>query len=357
MFKLPSIKRIIIFCIVFLILFILFIAGEIYLPRSADNQELKIVIIDRGMGAGEIGEVLEQEKIIRSGLFFRLYVYIFGTSGDLWAGKYKFSPSQSIPDIVEDLVSGFSIVEKITVIEGWNLRDIADLFEQKGMFSKEDFYRVAGSPLTGFQENSDFRDFSQKYDFLRDIPTNVSLEGFLFPETYYFTTRLDEEGNSIEEVVIEKMLQIFNQKVNRGEGSLGKEISRQGKSVYEIITMASLIEKEVRTMEDKKLVSGILWKRLKVGMPLQVDATVRYATGKESPRVSIQDTKIDSLYNTYKYKGLPRGPICNPGLESIEAALYPEESEFWYYLSTPEGKTIFSKTLLEHNIAVARYLK
>ena len=340
-----------------MILSVLFVAGEIYLPHSANNQELKIVIIDRGMGAGEIGKLLEQEKIIRSSLFFRLYVYISGTSGDLWAGKYKFSPSQSIPDIVEYLVSGFSIVEKITVIEGWNLKDIADLFEQKGMFSKEDFYRVAGSPLTGFRENSDFRDFSQKYDFLRDKPANASLEGFLFPETYYFTTRPDEEENSIEEVVVEKMLQIFNQKINRGEDSLGKEISRQGKSVYEIVTMASLIEKEVRTMEDKKMVSGILWKRLKVGMPLQVDATVRYATGKESPRVSIQDTKIDSLYNTYKYRGLPRGPICNPGIESIEAALYPEESEFWYYLSAPEGTTIFSKTLQEHVTAQAKYLK
>ena len=121
--------------------------------------------------------------------------------------------------------------------------------------------------------------------------------------------------------------------------------------------MASLIEKEVKTPEDKKIVSGILWKRLENSIPLQVDATISYITGKKGDSVSIEETKIDSPYNTYKYKGLPLGPISNPGLESIIASIYPENSDYWYYLSTPEGKTIFSKTLEEHNIAKAKYLK
>jgi len=105
------------------------------------------------------------------------------------------------------------------------------------------------------------------------------------------------------------------------------------------------------------VVSGILWKRLKNNIPLQVDATISYITGKKTTEISIEETKIDSLYNTYKYKGLPLGPVCNPGLESIKAAIYPKNSEYWYYLSTPEGETIFSKTLEEHNIAKAKYLK
>jgi UPF0755 protein len=105
------------------------------------------------------------------------------------------------------------------------------------------------------------------------------------------------------------------------------------------------------------LVSGILWKRLKAGIPLQVDATITYLTGKKTTKIPLEDLKIDSLYNTYKYPGLPPGPICNPGLESILAALYPEKSDYWYYLSVPEGKTIFSKTLEEHNIAKEKYLK
>jgi len=105
------------------------------------------------------------------------------------------------------------------------------------------------------------------------------------------------------------------------------------------------------------LVSGILWKRLENNMPLQVDATISYITGKKTTKISKEETQIDSPYNTYKYLGLPLGPICNPGLESIKAALYPEISQYWYYLSTPEGETIFSKTLEEHNVAKAKYLK
>lgn len=138
---------------------------------------------------------------------------------------------------------------------------------------------------------------------------------------------------------------------------LRKEIEKQGKTIFEIITMASLLEKEVRTMEDKKMVSAVLWKRLEASMPLQVDATIIYITGKKTTKVSISETKIDSSYNTYRYKGLPIGPICNPGLDSIKAAIYPESSEYWYYLSTPEGETVFSETFKEHNIAKAKYLR
>ena len=110
-------------------------------------------------------------------------------------------------------------------------------------------------------------------------------------------------------------------------------------------------------MEDKKIVSGILWKRIKAGMPLQVDATISYNTGKNTTKVFRSELQIDSPYNTYKYLGLPKGPICNPGIESITAAIYPEKSGFWYYLSTPEGETIFSATLEQHNIAKAKHLK
>jgi len=121
--------------------------------------------------------------------------------------------------------------------------------------------------------------------------------------------------------------------------------------------MASMIEKEVKTIEDKKIVSGILWKRLNSGMGLQVDATVLYALKKENSKVYIKDTQFDSPYNTYKYQGLPLGPISNPGADSIIAAIYPTKTNYLYYLSAPDGKTIFSKTLEEHNYNKAKYLK
>ena len=135
---------------------------------------------------------------------------------------------------------------------------------------------------------------------------------------------------------------------------LRTQIQKQKKTIFEIITMASMIEKEVRSLNDKKIVSGILWKRISIGMPLQLDATINYITDKNDPGVAIKDTKIDSPYNTYKYKGLPKGPISNPGIDSTTAAIYPTQTKYWYYLT--DGTTIFSETLQQHNEAKAKYL-
>jgi UPF0755 protein len=186
------------------------------------------------------------------------------------------------------------------------------------------------------------------YDFLKDKPENLSLEGYLFPDTY-----LIEKKESLENIV-KIILNNFDKKLNQ---NLRDEIKKQNKGIFEIITMASLIEKEVINYEDKQIVSGILWKRIKAGVPLQVDASVVYALNAKKEKISIEDTKINSPYNTYKYRGLPLGPICNPGLESIKAAIYPKETNYWYYLSKPSGETVFSKTLEEHNIAIYKYLK
>ena len=284
-------------------------------------------------------------------MFFRIYVLAKGVAGELKAGEYKLSPTMNIPEIVNKLVSGEGIKRKITIIEGWNLRDIAWYFENKGMFMAEEFFEIAGFPMIDYSQNTDLprpKDFSQKYDFLKDKPKNLSLEGYLFPDTYEISSEEHLEQ------IIGKMLANFGKKLTP---NLRKETAKQGKSIFEIITMASLLEKEVKTFEDKKIVSGILWKRLENNIPLQVDATITYITGKKTTKISKRETEIDSPYNTYKYAGLPLGPICNPGLESIKAAIYPKFTPYWYYLSTPEGKTIFSKTLKEHNIAKAKYLK
>jgi UPF0755 protein len=145
------------------------------------------------------------------------------------------------------------------------------------------------------------------------------------------------------------MLANFGKKLNP---ELREKIAVQKKTIFDIVTMASLLEKEVITLDDKKIVAGILWKRLEIGMPLQLDATVNYVTGKNDPSVTIKDTTIDSPYNTYKYKGLPKGPISNPGIDSIIATIYPKKTNYWYYLT--DGKTIFSETLQQHNTAKAK---
>ena len=154
--------------------------------------------------------------------------------------------------------------------------------------------------------------------------------------------------------IAEKMLLNFDKKLTP---QIRTEVQVRGKTVFEVVTMASLLEKEVRSKEDKELAAGVLWKRLEHGIFLQVDATVAYITDKSGTQISRADLEIDSPYNTYVYAGLPLGPISNPGMESILAALYPKENEFWYYLATPKGETLFSRTLEEHNLKKVKYLK
>ena len=190
---------------------------------------------------------------------------------------------------------------------------------------------------------------SQEWRLAYGLPDNADLEGFLFPDTY----RIDKAAAAAD--IIKKMLDNFQRKLTP---AMLEEIKRQNKSVYEIIALASLVEKEVRTADDMKIVSGIFWQRIKNRQGLESCATLAYILGVNKAQYSVADTKIDSPYNTYKYRGLPPGPIANPGLNAITAAIYPEETDYNYFLSDPAtGQTIFSRTLGEHNLNKAKYLK
>lgn len=329
----------------------LLIWQSIYLPKDFTNKENFLFAIKKGEGGKDIASRLERQSIIKSGLVFRLYAFSKDKARELKAGAYLLSPSMSIPKIIEKIAGGDVVKEKITIIEGWDLRDIARELENNGIFQAEELFEIAGFPMTDYSKNTNLpqpKDFSGDYGFLRDKPKNLTLEGYLFPDTY-----LINSADGLEEI-IKKMLGNFDRKLTE---DLRQEIKKQGKSIFETVTMASLLEKEVRSFEDRQIVAGTLWKRLGNNMPLQVDAAVSYITGKKTTRISKTETRIDSLYNTYEYPGLPLGPICNPGLDSIKAALYPKDSPYWYYLSTPAGETIFSRTLEEHNAAKAKYLK
>ena len=301
-----------------------------------EGAEEKIFLIERGQSLFEVSENLQREGLVKGRTLFNLYVFLKGWRLKLKAGNYELSSSMNIAEIAKKITSGDIVKEKITIIEGWNLRDIGAYFEQKGIATAEELFELAP------------KDFSEEFGFLTDKPKNASLEGYLFPDTYEISP-----GIALKEI-INIMLANFNKKLTP---ELREEITKQNKSIFEIVTMASLLEKEVRTDADKELVAGILWKRLEGKIPLQVDATITYLTGKKTTKILKEETKIDSPYNTYKYLGLPVGPIANPGLASIKAALYPKSSDFWYYLSTPEGETVFSKTLSEHNINRNKYLR
>lgn len=314
-----------------------FFIFQFYIPKSFSQKPEAAFTIQKGKGSAEIAKELKEQGFIKSNIFFRLYAMVSNKSFKLQAGIYNLSPSMSIASIVKKIATGNVIKNTITIIEGWDAQDIAKYLEVKNIVLEKDFLDAVK------------KDWSQEYAFFKDKPKTLNIEGYIFPDTYQIA-----RGQSPEEI-LKTILSHFDKKLT---AELRNEIASQKKSIFQIITMASMIEKEVQTSEDKKIVSGILWKRNAQGMPLQVDATVNYVTGKHDRGVSISDTKIDSPYNTYKYYGLPKGPISNPGMDSIEAATYPTESPYWYYISANgTGETIFSKTLEEHNAAVAKYLK
>ncbi|MDO8470459.1 MAG: endolytic transglycosylase MltG [bacterium] len=290
---------------------------NILIPLN-NSQEKTIFHIEKGEGSEKIAMYLEEEGIIRSSAVFRLYVLATGLSRNLKAGDYELSSSMNVASIAGKIVSGDIAKETLTIIEGWSRKDIAQYLQEKGIPHGKDL------------EGSSY----------------AELEGYLFPDTY--TVR---KGADLKEVIA-LMRDTFDTKITQ---EMKDQALSDGRSFKDIITMASLIEKEVRIIDDKRIASGILWKRLEIGMPLQVDATITYVTG--NAKVSVADTKIDSPYNTYQYRGLPAGPIANPGIESIQAALNPEATSYLYYLSTPEGKTVFNRTLQEHNEAKAEHLR
>jgi UPF0755 protein len=307
---------------------------EIYSPLNPNSNETITYAVQKGWGDSEIAKDLKKTGLIRSSFFFRFYVFMSLEHLNLQAGKYNLSPRMSIHQIAKKIADGDVIKNQVIILEGWDVEDIGKRLEAKGICKQPEFVSLAK------------RDYSNAYDFLKGKPKDVSLEGYIFPDTYEVS-----EGDNCEDI-INIALANFDKKLTQ---ELRDETIKQKKTIFEIVTMASMLEKEVKSLKDKKIVSGILWKRIDAGMPLQIDATVNYITGKNDPGVAIKDTKIDSPYNTYKYKGLPKGPISNPGIESIVAALYPTKSPYWFYLS--DGVTIFSKTAEEHAANKAKYLE
>lgn len=302
----------------------------------------------RGEGLLQIADHLEKEGIIKERHFFVLYVIFSGKEKNLKAGNYLLSSAMSVAEIAREMFRGSE--NRVTVVEGWNLRNIAHYLEEKGFDTKEEFYYLAGKPPE-FKEGElkqGKEGAIEREGFLEEIPEGVSIEGFLFPDTYYISP-----GTPIEDV-IDAMLLNFEDRVVEG---LKDDLENTEMSLYEVITLASLLEKEVRDFEEKRLVAGIIKERMRREMRLQIDATISYLTGRRSVAIPISETKIDSAYNTYVYPGLPQGPICSPGIDSIKAALSPKESDYLYYLSKPTGETVFSRTHDEHVEAKNRYLR
>lgn len=323
--------------------FVLILAGFYFFnhqssfsPGTGDisqNFEIKA-----GESIQEIGKKLEDSQLVKSKYYFDYYVWKTGSKGKIQAGKYELKGTMTIPEIVQVLSLGEIVPNevKITFPEGLSSKEMADILKEKG-FDGDSFMAIAKSGASD----------SPMFQFLKDKPDKAGLEGFLFPDTYIFFK------GAKPQVITDRMLQNFDEKLT---SKMIEDIQSQGKNVFDIITMASILEKEVKSADDMKIVSGIFWDRISAGMPLQSCATVAYALGAEKKQYSFEDTRTPSPYNTYINKGLPPGPIDNPGMNSILAAIYPAKTDYIYFLTDPaSGKTIFSKTLEEHAANKAKY--
>lgn len=235
---------------------------------------------------------------------------------------------------------------EITIIEGWNLRDIADYFVKEGIAtSTANVYALTG---TSAKLKNTSKDWSGEYPFLLAKADGLSLEGFLFPDTYRIYT-----DSSLEDV-IKKLLDNFGVKLS---DSLKSDIKKQNLTINEVLTIASILESEVPGSADRAIVSGILQKRLKNNWPLQMDSTVNYATGADRSSATAKDLQSTSPWNTYKYRGLPPGPIGNPGMDAVQAAVYPKDTPYWFFLTGTDGKVYYAKTLEEQTKNKYKYLK
>ena len=285
----------------------------------------RMVEIPKGTSAGGIGRILAQSKIIRSAVGFNLLARITGKSTELKPGAYRLSPSMPPSAIMDKIVKGEICAKWVTIPEGFTVRQIAERLAAQGLVNEDRFLYLAANG----------RQFHTRF------PHGDDLEGYLFPDTYLIPLDVSEEA------VIRQMLDCFDRRVMSCVAS-----GHTSMPLYKIVILASMIEREARVPKDRPLVSAVLRNRLNLGMRLEVDATVLYALGRHKSRVLYSDLDVDSPYNTYRNAGLPPGPIANPGLDCIKAALNPAKVDFLYYVAKPDGSHIFSRTLAEHQHAI-----
>lgn len=322
-----SVKKAIKILVVIFAVIIAVSLGLSFLNKPADtgNTATQSVIIEEGYGTAEIAETLKKADLIRSVKSFKILSKLWRYDGKYKTGTYEISPSMTVSDIAKKIISGKTATRSVTIPEGYTLREIAKKLDKDGIVDKKEFLDAAAK-----------NDAFKEYSFLKKAQSGKNrLEGYLFPDTYSVAV------NAGSEEIIKTMLTQFNSIFTDEDRAKAKKL---GYTENEIIIIASMIEREAQVPEDRKKVSSVIYNRLKRDMPLQFCSTVQYILGKHKEVLSYADTHIDSPYNTYKNKGLPKGPICSPGRASIEAALNPANTKYLYFVVSDklDGSNKFS---------------
>ena len=296
------------------------------------------ITVAQGDNLNTIISDLKEQKVITNKFLFKLYSKFHGSIETIRPGIISIPKGADYKEIFGLIAKPDSDEVAVTIPEGFELREIADKLEKEGLIDKNKFYDTV-------------KNHSFDYEFLKGIPVrDYRLEGFLFPDTYTFSKTLDNETT-----ILEKMLKRFEQIYSK---SMTEKANQLSMTDYEVITLASVIEREARTTDDFYLVSSVFHNRLKRTDSLkylQSCATVQYILKERKSVLSEKDTKIDSPYNTYRYPGLPAGPICSPGKAAIDAALNPKQTDYLYFLNDSDGKLHFSTTYAEHQKLMEQY--
>lgn len=310
---------------------------DIFHTPNDENSAPQTVTIASGASAAQVARQLGEAGILQRPLNFHLYLTFRGRTGDIIAGTYELTP-QSVRRLANTLTSGPQPTERtVTLIEGWTNQQVAEALQKAFDWPSTDPFLAATRRLP-----------AEHFDFLDSKPSGVDLEGYLFPDTYRFY------ADATPTDIVTALLETFDRRV---DADLRAAMARQGRTLHETLTLASIVEREVPTPADRRIVADIFWRRLDAGIALQADSTVNYLTGKKTPSISAADRAIQSPYNTYQVRGLPPGPIGNPGLDAVQAATQPTPNSYWYFLTTPDGDVIYSRTFAEHVAAKQKYLR
>lgn len=333
----PMLKRCAIILVLLLIaagaaagLFVRHMAGYAQSPVNASLSEPVTVVIEPGQGFGAVTEKLQKTGLLNHPLKFRILAVYQKATTKIKAGEYRLSGEMSPREILDHLSRGMVHLHRLTVPEGLTIRETAERAAKAGLCSRADFIRVATDP-----------DFAGRMGI-----AGKTVEGYLFPETYYFEKPVSAE--KIGRTMIGRFKSVFT--------DAWRERARKlGFSVHEIVTLASMIEKETGIDAEREIISSVFHNRLEKGMRLASDPTVIYGIKDFDGNLTRRDLKTPTPYNTYTRFGLPPGPIANPGRASLEAALYPADTPYLYFVAKPDGTHHFSTTLAGHNRAVRKY--
>jgi len=285
-------------------------------------KSARLVEVQEGALAAEIAKSLEQTGVIKESDWFLYLTNRYDVQGKLQAGIYEFSGRTPLKKVISKIVKGDVVLIRLTVPEGYTLKEIAQLLESKKLVGSEEFIKYAEG--------------------------NKKLEGMLFPDTYFFPHNVS--AAAIASTMYRRFKNVF-------EDLYGASVTDSNfRKVREIVTVASIVEKEAMYAGEREMIAGIIYKRLKKKMPIQSCSTVLYALGRPKSRLSSKDLNIKSPYNTYTHRGLPPGPICSPGLSSLKAAVNPKKTNYLFFVSMGDGRNHFSATYQEHLNATKTFL-